>query len=109
MLFYLVIMSYIYINIQKLKIKDMHEVLKFLYHIDTDALNVALMDNGVIIEDESDLMDLAELSRSGGDVNGALKDNVGAPVFFNLVDIIKSMSISKDKLLVSKIKFTGYE
>lgn len=70
--------------------KDVLSMLKVGWAINKEALKKVFKDNGIEIEDEADLKELADLHNTGKDKNGSTKDEKGNPMFFDVIAIIAS-------------------
>lgn len=93
------------ISKSKLKNRDILEVIRFAYFADEVSFKKAFAEKGIGIDDETDLLLLADYAKSGKDKSGELKKEDGTPIVFNAMDIIHSYDIDLNKLDNSGIKF----
>jgi hypothetical protein len=69
---------------------DILTLLKFGWTVNRQALIDVFAKNGIDIEEEKDLKDLADLHNTGKDKNGTVKGKDGSPMFFDVVAILAS-------------------
>lgn len=96
------------INISKslLAKGDTLESLRFSYYADKDRFISAFAKHCIIINDgENDLVLLAELCKSGGDLGGVLKTKNGQRIFFSINNIMAELMIREERYLHSGIEF----
>ncbi len=88
--------------------KDPLTILRFAYAVDPAEVHARFAEAGILIKDESDLVVIAELWKSGGDKAGALRNpNTSQPVVFDSESVFSSIEISNAGLAKagSKVKF----
>jgi hypothetical protein len=93
------------ISIKKLQSNDLYEQLLFSYFADNESFIKTFAENGIIIQGLQDLDFLVEVSNSGADKNGALRDADGKRKVFDIVSILHSVKVRNDKLRESNIQF----
>lgn len=82
------------ISLKALHDGDIDAWINFAWHYSQARFKKAFESVGIVVEDESDLESISNLSKNNGDVNGDLKTSTGKSLRFNALDVIKS--IDKD-------------
>lgn len=83
---------------------DILTLLKFGWTVNKQALIDVFAKNGIDIEKEKDLEDLANLHNTGKDKNGSVKGKDGSPMFFDVVAILASERKATEKELYSALQ-----
>lgn len=79
------------ISLEKLHYNDVGEWANFGWHYSQARFKEAFKQHGILVEDHNDVIALVELAKSGGDKSGKFKSRDGQPLYFSVLDIIKSI------------------
>lgn len=86
------------ISLEKLHFNDVEEWANFAWHYSRARFKEAFRQNGILVEDEKDVISLVELAKRGGDKSGEFKTRDNKPMKFNVLEIIKSIDDDPEEL-----------
>ncbi len=85
----------VYIDKRLFKVQDPLTLLMYGYALNPKAVTESFSDKGYVIESVSDLPKLANAAKTKGDVSGVIRDNVGRPLYFNVMETLKQSRFKK--------------
>jgi len=86
------------IDVKSLQLGNIDSWADFVWHYSPERIMNAFAKVGIAVDDESDITELVNLHKRGGDVNGELKDKNNNPIVFNVLKVMQSIDVDKAEL-----------